>query len=111
MSDGSILPGSKLAARNAAVLLLIGLVTGGYVSAAMTGKINADPHMALAAHLNCLLGAFWLLGLGWTLPMLRFGDRGQARLVWLTTGANVANWAVTAVKSVWKVSGVEANGE
>src|SRR4051794_28479385 len=111
MSDGSILPASRVAARNAAVLLLVGLLTGGYVSFAMTGKVSADPHMALAAHLNCLLGAFWLLGLGWTLPMLRFEASAQGRLVWLTTVANFANWAVTVLKSLWKVSGVDAIGE
>jgi hydroxylaminobenzene mutase len=111
MSEGAFPPAARLAGRNAAVLLLIGLVSGGYVSAAMTGKIDADPHMALAAHLNCLLGAFWLLGLGWSLPMLRFSDTGQARLVWLTTLANFANFAVTAFKALWKVHGIDATGE
>jgi (hydroxyamino)benzene mutase len=111
MSNGSALPSSRLAARNAVALLLIGLLTGGYVSAAMTGKVAADPGMALASHLNALMGAFWLLGLGWSLPLLSYGPVGQTRLVWLTTVPNFANWAVTAFKAMWKVSGVDAIGE
>ena len=79
MSDDAKSAAPKVAARNAALLLLVGLLTGGYVSAAMTGKISADPHMALAAHLNCLLGAFWLLGMGWSLPMLRYGESADKK--------------------------------
>jgi len=111
MSDGTILPAARLAARNAAVLLAIGVFMGIYVAAAMTGKIPADGAMALAAHLNCFLGAFWLLGLGWSLPMLRYGEKGQARLVWVTTVANYSNWAVTTFKALWKVHGIDATGD
>jgi hydroxylaminobenzene mutase len=111
MSDGSFLPSQRVAARNAAVLMVIGLLTGVYLSAAMTGKINADPPMVLAAHLNCLLGCFWLAALGWSLPMLRFSEVGLSRIVWLTTLANYANWAVTLFKASWKVHGVDLTGE
>lgn len=111
MSDGVIIPASRVAARNAAILLLVGLFTGIYAGLSMSGQIPADPHTALAAHLSALLGAFWLLGMAWTLPMLRYGEKGLARLVWVTTGANFANWAVTAFKALWKVSGVSATGD
>jgi hydroxylaminobenzene mutase len=111
MSDGAILPASRVAARNAAILLLVGLFTGVYVGAAISGMVSADPHTALASHLNCLLGAFWLLGLGWSLPMLRYGEKGLLRLVWVTTVANFSNWAVTAFKATWKVHGVGPTGE
>jgi hydroxylaminobenzene mutase len=89
----------------------LGLVTGGLVSAAMTGKVPADPHMALASHLNALLGCFWLVSVAFTLPYLRFGPKGARRLAWAVTLPNYANWAVTALKSFWKVSGVDAVGE
>jgi hydroxylaminobenzene mutase len=102
---------SKLAARNAAALVLIGLLTGGFVSAAMTGKVAADPGAALASHLNALLGAFWVLGVGWSLQFLWYGPVGQRRLVWATTLPNVANWAVTALKAFWKVKGIDATGD
>ena len=105
------LESSRLAARNAAVLLLLGLLTGGLVSAAMTGKVEADPGAALASHLNALLGAFWVLGTGWSLQFLWYGPVGQRRLVWAITGANAANWFVTAIKSFWKVKGIDAIGE
>lgn len=101
----------RLAARNAAVLLLIGLATGGFVSAAMTGKVDADPGAALASHLNALLGAFWVLGVGWSLQFLGYGPVGRRRLVWATTVPNFANWAVTMFKAFWKVKGIDAVGE
>ena len=97
-------------ARNAAVLLTLGLLTGVYVSAAMTGKVPADGHMALAAHLNALLGCFWMCAVAFTLPLTRFGPLGQARLVWAVTVPNFANWAVTCVKAWLRVPGVDAVG-
>lgn len=95
----------------AAVLLTLGLATGVLVSAAMTGKIPADPHAMLSSHLNALLGAFWMIAVAWTLPMTRFGAVGRERLVLGVTVANYANWLVTAVKSFLKVSGVDFIGE
>jgi len=105
------LPAARLMAHAAAWLMLIGLLTGGYVSSAMTGKLPADPHMALAAHLNALMGTFFLLGVAWTLPMLRYGAVGQQRLAWLVIAANFSNWAVTCVKAWLRVSGVDLMGQ
>jgi (hydroxyamino)benzene mutase len=105
------LPAARLMAHAAAWLMLLGLLTGGYVSSAMTGKVPADPHMALAAHLNALMGTFFLLGVAWTLPMLRYGPVGQQRLAWLVIGANFANWWVTCVKAWLRVSGVDFIGQ
>ncbi len=107
----AVLPAARLMAHAAAWLTLLGLLTGGYVSAAMTGKVPADPHIALASHLNALMGAFLLLGVAWTLPMLRYGARGQHRLAWAFIVANFANWSVTAVKAWLRVSAVDATGE
>ena len=105
------LPAARLMAHAAAWLTLLGLLTGVYVSAAMTGKVPADPKVALASHLNALLGAFLLLGVAWTLPMLRYGPRGQRHLAWAFILANFANWGVTAVKAWLHVAGVDATGE
>lgn len=105
------LPAARLMAHAAAWLMLVGLLTGGYVSSAMTGKVPADPHMALAAHLNALMGTFFLLGVAWTLPMLRYGAVGQQRLAWAVIIANFANWAVTCVKAWLRVSGVDLIGQ
>lgn len=95
----------------AAILLTLGLATGILVSAAMTGKIPADPHAMLSSHLNALLGAFWMVAVAWSLPMTRFGEVGRARLVLGVTLANYANWSLTAVKAFLKVSGVDYIGE
>ncbi len=102
---------ARLLARAAAWLVLLGLLTGLYVSAAMTGKVAADAHAALASHLNAILGAFLLLGVAVTLPLLRYGPTAQRRLAWAFIVANFANWAVTAVKSALHVSGVDWTGQ
>ena len=93
-----------------AVLLLLGLLTGGYVASAMTGKVDADSHAALASHLNAVLGAFWIIGVAWSLPMLRYGPAGQQRLAWAVIVPNYANWIITAIKASLKVSGVDFSG-
>lgn len=105
------LPAARLMAHAAAWLLLGGLLTGGYVAAAMTGKVPAEPHAALASHLNALMGCFLLLGVAWSLPMLGYGPVGQRRLAWAFIVANFANWLVTAVKAWLRVAGVDATGE
>ncbi len=97
--------------RNAAILLAFGMLTGIFVSAAMTGKVPADAHAALASHLNALLGCFWMVGVAYSMPMLRYGETGLNRLVWITTLPNFANWIVTALKAFLKVSGVDFVGE
>jgi hydroxylaminobenzene mutase len=107
----AFLPAARLLAHAAAWLVLLGLLTGGYVAAAMTGKVPADGAMALASHLNALMGAFLMLGVAWTLPMLSYGPTGQARLAWGFIVANFANWFVTGVKAWLRVPGVDATGE
>src|SRR6185503_21135466 len=90
---------ASLLARASAWLVVVGLLTGAPVAWAMVGKIHADAHAMLASHLNALLGAFLMLGVAWTLPMLRYGPVGQRRLAWAMILANYANWFITAVKS------------
>lgn len=93
----------------AALLILIGLLTGIFVGAAMGQRIPADPHNALASHLNALLGAFWMFAVAWTLPMLSYGAVGQKRLAWAVTFPNYANWLITAIKAFLHVSGVDVS--
>lgn len=94
----------------AAGLILLGLLTGFAVAAAMTGKLSAEPHVMLASHLNALMGAFWLLGIAWSVPLLELGATELAWLVRLATLANYANWLVTLIKSYLRVAGLEATG-
>jgi (hydroxyamino)benzene mutase len=106
-----MLPAQRLLAKSAAILMVIGLVTGLFVAAAMTGKVAADPGAALASHLNALMGCFWMAAVGWSMPALGYGERGLMRLAWATMLPNYANWAVTVFKAMLKVKGVDAIGE
>lgn len=106
-----MLPGQRFLAKGAAILLVVGLMTGFFVASAMTGKVAADPGAALASHLNALMGCFWMAAVGWSMPMLGYGERGLMRLAWATAIPNFSNWAVTAVKAMLKVKGVDAIGE
>jgi len=104
-------PVQRMLGRSAALLFLISLLTGIYAGLAMTGKIPVDGHAALASHLNALMGTFLLLGFGWTLPMLRYGEVGQKRLALVFIGTSFANWIVTAVKAALKVAGLAMMGK
>jgi hypothetical protein len=94
-----------------AVLLVIAFATGGLLAAAMTGKVDADPHEVSAAHLNALFGCLWLVALALTLPLVKFSDAGKKRLVLITALPCYANWLVTAVKSFFHVAGVDVTGD
>ncbi|HEY1959690.1 MAG TPA: hypothetical protein VGH28_28970 [Polyangiaceae bacterium] len=102
---------ATLLARASAWLVVVGLLTGAPVAWAMVGKIHADAHAMLASHLNALLGAFLMLGVAWTLPMLRYGSTGKRRLAWALIVATWGNWIITAAKAFLFVSGVDKTGE
>ncbi|MCB1325432.1 MAG: hypothetical protein H7A21_16755 [Spirochaetales bacterium] len=96
--------------RSAALLLLLGLLTGIYVSAGMTGKIAIDGQTALASHLNALMGAFLLFGFAQSLPHLKYGSIGAGRIAVLLVVANYANWLLTAIKAALHVRGIDWTG-
>ena len=100
----------RQAAFLGAVLLIVSFATGGLLAMAMTGKVSADAHGILAAHLNALFGCFWLCGVAFTLPLTRFGETGAKRLVLLTAIPAYANWLITMVKAFLHVAGVGLNG-
>jgi (hydroxyamino)benzene mutase len=99
---------TRLLVVAAAWLMLVGLLTGGYIAAAMTGSVDADPDIAVAAHLNAILGGLWMIAVAWTLQFVRYGAAGQRRLAWLLVVANWTNWLVTAVKAALRVHGIAA---
>jgi len=111
MHSDSITPQQQSLAASAAWLMVAGLATGLLVAAAMTNQLPANPHALLAAHLNGLMGCFWLLGLAWTLPLLRYQDK---TVIWLIRLINVsvwANWGFTLLKAFWQVSGLAYTGD
>ena len=97
-------------ARGGAALVVLSLLTGIYAASAMTGKIPVDGHIALAAHLTGLLGAFWIFGAAWTLPMLRYEARGQERIAWALLVSNYGGWLITAAKAAFYVHGIDGSG-
>jgi hydroxylaminobenzene mutase len=97
----------KLQATGAA-LFGVGMFTGVFSAAALTGMVKVGiPQLALAAHINALLGGLWLIALGTTLKSLHYGDRGKRRLALLTVIPAWANWAVTLLAAFLGVRGLE----
>ncbi|MSP24027.1 MAG: hypothetical protein EXR75_02460 [Myxococcales bacterium] len=94
----------------AALLFLLGLLTGGALASAMTGGLDADVSTVVAAHLNALLGAFWIAAVAASLPLMRYGDVGLSRLALATVVPAYANWLITLVKAFLRVAGVSAGG-
>lgn len=100
----------KIAARGA-TLMAIGMLTGLWSGVALSGKVAvAIPRLALAAHLNALMGCFWLLALAFTLPMLSYGEKGKQRLATLTLLPTYGNWFVTLIASFIGVRGLSFTG-
>lgn len=100
----------KLLAKSAALLVLIAMLTGFLVASAMTGQLHAEAGSLLAAHVNALAGSAWLVALGWSLPMTRFGEVGRKRMALMVIFPCFANWLVTAAKAFFFVKGVGADG-
>ena len=89
-------------------LFAVGMVTGLWAAAVLTDKVTVSiPRLALAAHLNALLGGLWLIAVASTLDMLRYGPVGRARLAWLVTVPAWGNWLITLIASVLGVTGLE----
>ncbi len=99
-------------ARSGATLFAVGLATGLWSAAALTGQVKVDlPRLALAAHLNALLGGLWILGVAFTLEYLSHGARGL-RALGLTTQASAwGNWLITLIASFVGRNGLDYKGD
>ena len=96
----------RLLIKSAALLLLFGLLTGFYLSAIAMKLVSADFGMALAAHLNALLGSFWILGVSYSLRHCHLSPVLLKRMSVLIIIANYANWIFTAIKAYLNVSAI-----
>ncbi|MBM3221666.1 MAG: hypothetical protein FJZ38_23835 [Candidatus Rokubacteria bacterium] len=95
-------------ARSGAWLFAIGLVTGFWVALVVTEKVVVPiPRLALAAHLNGLLGGLWLIAVAATLDRLRYGLAGRTRLAIFVVIATWGNWLLTLIASILGVRGLE----
>lgn len=93
--------------KSAAVLMLCALFTGLYLSLIAMKIVSADFSMALASHLNALLGAFWILSVSYS---LRFCHLDTTKLNLMSRSiiiANYGNWGLTLLKSHLHVAGIE----
>jgi len=116
MSTASPLPRALMS--RAALLFFLGMVTGLWAGVVLShGRaigIDLPPlqheRLALGAHLNALLGAFWLLALASTVEHTRFGDVGRRRLAQAVTVACFGNWAITLLASLLDVRGLDFGG-
>ncbi|MBI3725995.1 hypothetical protein HY251_18865 [bacterium] len=119
MPDGPT-PLQRSLMTRAAVLFFLGILTGAWAGVVLTqGKALMIPNfpkmeherLALAAHLNGLLGCFWILGVAWTIEHTRFGESGKTWLARLVTLSNYANWSVTVVASILDRDGLSFAGD
>ena len=106
--------------RRAGLLFLLGMITGIWAGIVLSDgravglQFNwalKHERLVLGAHLNGLIGCFWLLGVAGTLPYLRLNERGRLRLVRLVTLATYANWSVTLLASFFDARGLAFVGE
>jgi hypothetical protein len=99
-------------AQVGAWLFAVGLLTGLWAGVVLTGTIVVPiPRLALAAHLNGLLGGLWLIAVAATLERMRYGLTGRRRLAALTALAAWANWLITLIASGLGVRGLAYTGD
>jgi len=101
-------PVQKGLAQAGAWLFAVGMVTGLWTALVLTETVTRPfPRLALAAHLNAILGGLWLIAVALTLKFLRYGPTGRRRLALLVAIPAYANWLITLLASVLGVRGLE----
>jgi hypothetical protein len=99
-------------ARAGGWLFAVGLLTGAWAAVVLTERIVVPiPRLALAAHLNGILGGLWLIAVAATLDRMRYGLAGRRRLARLVVVATWANWLVTLIASGLGVRGLELTAD
>jgi hypothetical protein len=99
-------------ARRGAWLFALGLVTGLWAGLVLSDTVVVPiPRLALAAHLNGLLGGLWLVAVAVTLDRMRYGLAGRRRLAAVATVAAFANWLITLLASLMGVRGLVFTGD
>lgn len=94
------------------LLLTVGFFTGFWTAAALTGAVTLKiPRLALATHLNALLGGFWLLTVAYSKPFLNYGAKQFQWLGRLSIVPAWANWGITFVASILGVNGLGYTGD
>lgn len=112
MAENSI---RKKLAMAGALLFFIGMVTGLWTAAAITKKIvigdpRLTPQLALAAHLNALLGGLWMIAVAWSFDFLHYSAKGLRRLALGVGLPSWSNWLITLIASFLGVNGLDYTG-
>ncbi len=101
----------KQLAMAGALLFFVGMLTGLWAAAALTGTVTVGmPRLALIAHLNALLGGLWLLAVASTFDFLHYGEKGLRRLAIGVGFPAWSNWFVTLIASFLGVNGLTYTG-
>ena len=104
-------PLRKQLAMAGALLFFVGMLTGVWAAAALTGTVVVSmPRLALIAHLNALLGGLWLLAVASTFDFLHYGEKGLRRLAIGVSIPAWSNWFVTLIASFLGVNGLTYTG-
>lgn len=111
MTDSANAPIRKSLAKAGAVLFFVGMLTGLWSAAALSGTVVVPlPRVALVAHLNALLGGLWLLAVAWSFEFLHYSERGLRRLAIGVAIPAWSNWFVTLIASFLGVTGLTYTG-
>ena len=97
--------------KNAALLIAFALLTGLYMSLVAMKIIDAEFQTVLSAHLNALLGSFWLLGVGWSLSFCQAPLEQLKQMSRLMILANWSNWFFTLIKAHLHVAGIQMTAD
>src|SRR4051812_726896 len=92
-----------------AALVCLGLVTGLYAAAAITGKAPGDGRIAVAAHVTTVMSGLLLVAVAASLPHLRYSLVGSQRLGSLFIFAGIAGWLFNFSKAVAATHALEPN--
>lgn len=92
-------------------MVVASMVVGALAAFALAGQMPGDGRMLLAAHVTGIIGALLVIAIAWTMPMLRYGDVGRARLALVVILAMWANLVIGTAKAYPAVHGVGLTGE
>ena len=86
------------------------MIYGLYLVGVMTELVPGNEAMTLGAHINGLMGAFWLLGMGWSLSFVRLSERLLSVAVWMTLAGAWFNFLLAMIKALPGVMAIEFTG-
>ena len=106
----SIQSWQKRMAFHGALMLWSTMVYGLYLVGVMTELVPGNEAMTLGAHINGLMGAFWLLGMGWSLSFIQLSEQLLRVAIWMTLAGAWFNFLLAIIKAVPGVMAIEFTG-